>query len=224
MNSLAAQDTRTGDMIDRLHIRQAVESWVLSRDQGDWDGLQAIWHEDGIMVATWFQGSAREFIDASRKGWERGSIVHHFLGGSQMQINEGRCLSETKVTLAARAPVHGVLCDVTCTGRFYDRFTKVGNSWLLLQRQVIYEKDRLDPVNHGERLDLDPELLNRFPQGYRHLAYMQVKSGQPVLLNLPGLRGEAVEKLYREGADWLHKDSGSGFQKGTYPTFHLENV
>ncbi|NUB46469.1 nuclear transport factor 2 family protein [Fertoebacter nigrum] len=205
MNSIAMELTELERLSDLLKIKRAVESWVIYRDRGDWEGLRALWHKDGIMVATWFDGPAHEFIEASKQGWERGSIVHHFLGAFEARIVDNRAIAQTKVILSARAPVHGVLSDITCTGRFYDRFEKVGSEWLLLRRQVIYEKDRLDPVQHGERVDIKPELLDRFPQGYRHLAYMQSNSGQPVLSDLPGLRGAAVEKLYRESDEWLQE-------------------
>ena len=72
-----------------------------------------------------------------------------------------------------------------------------------MRRQPIYEKDRLDVVDPGASLTLDPELLNRFPTGYRHLAYLQTKAGFMVKEGLPGLTGPAVEQLYSEGTQWL---------------------
>ena len=50
---------------------------------------------------------------------------------------------------------------------------------------------------------LDRDLLARFPEGYRHLGYLQTKAGFNVKLGLPGVRGPEVERLYREGAAWL---------------------
>jgi hypothetical protein len=222
VNGDACEKATMTDMIDALLIRQAVEAWVLCRDQGDWEGLRAVWHRDGVMVATWFQGPASEFIEASRQGWERGAVVHHFLGGSRTSVNGDRAIAQTKVTLSARAAINNVLCDITCTGRFFDRFTKDGDRWLLAQRQVIYEKDRADPVRSGDRVELDPNLLNHFPEGYRHLAYVQVKAGQAVLENLPGLRGEAVEALYLDGDHWLRTGEDSNFVNKAYAIYQLQ--
>jgi hypothetical protein len=70
-------------------------------------------------------------------------------------------------------------------------------------RQPIYEKDRLDPVDPAATLKLDPDRLARFPDGYRHLAYVQAGLGFEVKRDMPGLTGPAVERLYRRGADWL---------------------
>ena len=107
------------------------------------------------------------------------------------------------MTINQRATVDGVLVDVVCTGRFYDFFAKRKGRWAIVRRQPIYEKDRLDPVEPGRTLTLDPALLARFPEGYRHLGYLQSKAGFDVRLGLPGLRGAEVEKLYGEGAAWL---------------------
>jgi len=73
-----------------------------------------------------------------------------------------------------------------CTGRFYDFFDKRGGRWAIVRRQPIYEKDRLDPIEPGTKLSLDPTLLARFPEGYRHLGYLQTKAGFTVRLGLPG--------------------------------------
>jgi hypothetical protein len=96
-----------------------------------------------------------------------------------------------------------VLCDVACTGRFYDFFERRDGRWGIVLRQPIYEKDRLDPVDPAARLVLDPGLLGRFPEGYQYLAYLQTDAGFTVKRDMPGLRGPEVERLYERGAAWL---------------------
>jgi hypothetical protein len=96
-----------------------------------------------------------------------------------------------------------VLVDVVCTGRFYDFLEKRDGSWGFVLRQPIYEKDRLDPVDPAAKLALDPALLARFPEGYRHLAYLQSQIGYQVKTDMPGLKGAEVERLYASGAAWL---------------------
>ena len=77
------------------------------------------------------------------------------------------------MTISQRAQVDGVVCDVVCTGRFYDFLEQRGGRWGIVLRQPIYEKDRLDPLDPGGAPMLDAALLGRFPEGYRHLAYLQ---------------------------------------------------
>jgi hypothetical protein len=188
---------------DKLAIRETVENWVLWRDAGDWERFATVWHSDGWMTATWFQGPAQEFIKVSREGFEKGVSILHFLGGWTCEIVGTRAISQTKMTINQRAAVDGVLVDVVCTGRFYDFFEKRAGRWGIVRRQPIYEKDRLDPVDPVAVLKLDGEWLARYPEGYRHLAYLQSKNGFKIKTNLPGLRGPEVEKLYAEGRAWL---------------------
>ena len=145
-----------------------------------WERFRTVWHEDGVMMATWFQGSRDEFIKVSEEGYARGVRILHFLGGSTIDVAGTRAIAQTKMTISQRAKVDGVLCDVVCTGRFYDFFEKRDGRWGLVLRQPIYEKDRLDPLDPSAKLALDQELLARFPEGYRHLAYLQTRIGYTV--------------------------------------------
>jgi len=188
---------------DRQAIREVIENWVLWRDAGHWERFATVWHDDGWMTATWFQGPAREFIRVSKEGFERGVSILHFLGGFTCDVAGDRAISQVKMTINQRAPVDDVLVDVVCTGRFYDFLEKRQGRWGIVRRQPIYEKDRMDPVDPAARLALDPARLASFPEGYRHLGYLQSKVGFSVKTDLPGLRGPAVEKLYAEGAAWL---------------------
>ena len=189
-------------------IRQLIENWVLWRDAADWDRFATVWHDDGRMEATWFQGTAAEFIAANRRGWERGVTILHLLGGSSVDVVGSRAIGQTKMQIHQRAAVHDVSCDVVCTGRFYDFFERRDGRWGLVWRQPIYEKDRIDPVDPGATLALDGDLLGRFPEGYRHLAYLQTLLGYEVAPSMPGLRGPEVAGLYARGRAWLAGSDG----------------
>ena len=191
------------EMLERLAIREVVENWVVWRDAGDWERFRTVWHADGRMMATWFQGSAEEFIAVSRAGFDKGVSILHLLGANSVDIVGNRAISQTKMTISQRAKMHDVLVDVVCTGRFYDFFEKRSGRWGIVLRQPIYEKDRMDPVDPVASLTLDPALLGRFPEGYRHLAYLQTQIGYKVKTDMPGLKGPEVEALYARGREWL---------------------
>jgi hypothetical protein len=194
-------------VIDRLTIRDLIENWAVWRDAGDWDRFRTVWHDDGWMMATWFQGSRDDFIRVSREGFEKGVRILHFLGGASIDLAGERAIAQTKMTIDQRALVEGVLCDVVCTGRSYDFLEKRKGRWGLVLRQPIYEKDRLDPVSPDARLTLDAALLATFPEGYRHLAYLQTGLGYKVKTDMPGLTGPEVEALYARGAAWLRGEA-----------------
>jgi hypothetical protein len=187
---------------ERQAIRELVENWALWRDARLWDRFRTVWHADGRMMATWFQGGFEEFIKVNDEGWARGVRILHFLGGSSIEVSGNRAVAQTKMTISQRAPVEGEICDVVCTGRFYDFFEK-RDRWGLVLRQPIYEKDRLDPVDPSANLTLDQDLLQRFPEGYRHLAYLQTKIGYKVKPDMPGIDGPELEALYARGKAWL---------------------
>jgi SnoaL-like domain len=194
------------DAADRVAIRALIENWALWRDARDWARFRTVWHDDGRMMATWFQGTADEFIKVSEEGYARGVRILHFLGGVTIDVAGTRAVAQTKMTISQRGPVEGVVCDVVCTGRFYDFLEKRGR-WGLVLRQPIYEKDRLDPVDPSAAPVLDRKLLATFPEGYRHLAYLQARIGYQVKTDMPGLDGREVEALYARGSAWLRGET-----------------
>jgi SnoaL-like domain len=196
-------DNPTDRWRDRLVIRELVENWAVWRDAGDWDRFATVWHHDGWMTATWFQGPYREFIQVSREGFERGVSILHFLGGTSIDLSGVRSVTQTKMTISQRAVVQGLAVDVVCTGRFYDFLELREDRWGIVRRQPIYEKDRMDLIDPAASLTLDSAVLERFPIGYRHLAYAQEALGFTVRPGLPGLTGAAVNALYNEGQAWL---------------------
>ena len=191
---------------DATAIRELVENWVVWRDAGDWERFRTVWHDDGRMMATWFQGTADEFIRVSREGFERGVRILHFLGGSSVEVVGDRAVAQTKMTITQRAPVHGIECDVVCTGRFYDFLERRDGRWGLVLRQPIYEQDRIGTVDPALRLELDRDALERYPVGYRHLAYLQERQGFTVKPDMPGLVGPEVDALYASGRKWLEAE------------------
>jgi hypothetical protein len=197
----------SGTAADRQTIRDLIENWAVWRDALMWDRFRTVWHDDGRMLATWFQGTADEFIAVSREGHARGVRILHLLGGTSIDIAGTRAIAQTKMTISQRAVVENVLCDVLCTGRFYDFLEKRADRWGMVLRQPIYEKDRLDPVEPGTAPKLDRQLLARFPEGYRHLAYLQTRIGYRVKADMPGLDGREVQSLYAAGAAWLRGEA-----------------
>jgi hypothetical protein len=188
---------------DKQTIREVVENWVLYRDARQWDRFRTVWHPEGWMMATWFQGGFEEFIKVSQEGFDRGVRILHEISGSTVDVAGNRAIADSKMKIMQRAPVDGVLCDVTCFGRFYNFLEKRNGKWGIVLRETIYEKDRLDPVDPAAILKLDKDLLARFPEGYRHLAYLQTRVGYKVKTDMPGHEGAVLENLYQRGKKWL---------------------
>ena len=189
---------------DIMQIRDNIERWVVYRDALVWDKFRELWHPDGIMTATWTEGSYEDFIRTTEEGIKHGLNILHILGGSAIEVNTHRAVAMTKFMILQRAQLDGILCDVTCYARHYDLWEKREEKWGLVYRATIADKDRIDPVNNNEKLILDQVLLNQFPMEYRHLAYLQTKAGYNVNKNCPKMSGgKALNELYAKGEKWL---------------------
>ena len=75
---------------DKLAIRELIENWAVWRDSFQWDRFRTVWHPEGRMWATWFQGTYEEFIAANLAGYAKGVRIYHFLGGSSIEIKGKR--------------------------------------------------------------------------------------------------------------------------------------
>ena len=58
----------SSDFEDKFAIIETIQNWALWRDAGDWERFRTVWHDDGWMTATWFQGTADDFIAISQEG------------------------------------------------------------------------------------------------------------------------------------------------------------
>ena len=198
--------TEMDDARDRQAIRELVENWAVWRDAGDWERLRTLWHAGGTMVTTWCELSGKDFVDAAERASKGGAVnVSHTLGGCSVDVRGDRAVAQTKMTITQRAMLNGVEVDVNCMGRFYDLLERGANGWGIVLRQPIYERDRIDAVDPGARLSLDAAKLAEFPEGYRHLGYLQALMGLNVARDLPGRSGPALEALYARGCDWLDR-------------------
>ena len=99
-------------MSDEQAIRALLEDWAVWRDAGDWERFATVWHDDGVMMATWFQGSAADFIRVSREGFQRGVRILHFLGGTSLDLSADRtrAIAQTKMTITRHlASIQGMI-------------------------------------------------------------------------------------------------------------------
>jgi hypothetical protein len=191
---------------DRQIIGEMLQNWVAWRDAADWVRFRSLWHEDGYIVTIWFQGPVNEFIRLSREGWHRPLGIQVSPGGSSVEVAGHRGVAQTKIQLRQRARLHEVLCEVAGTGQFYDFLEKRAGNWGIVLHLPIYETDWLTPVEANKTVELRPDILGRFPEGYRHLAYLHEVSGYIVKTDMPVFPGPEAEALYRRGERWLAGD------------------
>jgi len=183
---------------DQLTIRTLVENWALWRDARLWDRFRTVWHKEGRMMATWTQGTVEEFIKMSDEGWERGMKFLHFLGGSSVDVKGKRAIAQTKMTISQRAPIEGVVCDVVCTGRFYDFLEKRKGRWGIVLRRLAYENNRTYSTYSSYVEKAAPEIAANtvicLIHQANYLLDQQLRQLEEAFLN----EGGFTERLYHE--------------------------
>ena len=189
--------------LDRAAITRVVQDWGFARDDGRWDQLRASYAPDAVMHTTWFVGPAAEFVERSMAAARAGARVQHFIGATTITLQGAKSVVETRMVLLVRGRLDGVEVDATCWGRFHDRMVRRDGTWRILQRVPVYEKDRLDVVDPGTRLVLDAEALARYPEGCRHLSYLQARNGATIMPDLAVPGSGALARLEADSAGWL---------------------
>jgi hypothetical protein len=139
---------------DNLALRELIEDWVVYRDACLWDEFRKVWHDDGVMMATWFQGTADQFIAVSKAGFEKGVRILHFLGGCSIRTAGDRAISQTKMTINQRAGAAGEIA-IYMQGATDDQCVEVGR-WLIRE------------FNPKCNIPATPLLPKKMKAGHRH--------------------------------------------------------
>lgn len=194
--------------LDRSAIIQVVQNWGFWRDDHKWEQLRSLYAPDALQTTSWSLGTAAQFIERCIEGAKKPGARRsmHSIGAAVIELNGDRAIAETRRIILTRAVVHGVEVDVTNHGRTYDRFVKLNGVWKIHQRNGIYERDRMDPVDPAQTVQLDAAELGRYPEGYRFLAYLQALAGERINPELPTPGSASLARLYAEGQAWLAGD------------------
>lgn len=193
----------TNHQTEAAAITAVIQGWALFRDICDWESLAACYAPDARMKTTWFEGAASDFVVASRELTGKGARAQHFMGASTVEVHGERATAESRFILLLRGQLGEQQVDVTCYGRFFDRLVRHGQQWAILAREPIYEKDSMQPVAPGQAVHLDPLILQRYPEGYRHIAYLQCLGGARITTDLVAPNSAAQSSLYEAARAWL---------------------
>ncbi|HEX3736933.1 MAG TPA: nuclear transport factor 2 family protein [Solirubrobacterales bacterium] len=191
-------------ILDRLAIRELVENWSIYRDNREWERFLTVWHDDGVMMTTWGgKATPQQFVEAATKGFAKGDRMLHIVGGVTSLVEGDRGFAMSKLRIQQRGPVEGVICDVVCIGVNFDFMERRDGRWGLVLRQPVYERDYLDPVDPNQEVELNPEIMERRPDGYQRLAYLQEGLGYTIKPDMPTEVGPGREALVAARAAWL---------------------
>ncbi|KRB62058.1 hypothetical protein ASE04_19445 [Rhizobium sp. Root708] len=183
---------------DRIAISDLMIGWI-HRDLAQWDNLRQLFHDDGVIEVTWFEGRFDDFVDASMRMGASSFKNKHVITSPVITFNGGKAIAETNAMIVGENIDLGIGC--VNHNRFYDRIEKRQGVWKIVNRQSIYDMGSFT-FPSGNR-DIDPEVVNRYPREYAPLGYVLEKSGFPVR-RVFATKGSDLEKSMKaEGMEWL---------------------
>lgn len=83
---------------ERLEIAHIVNSWM-HRDIGEWDELLSLFHPDGVIEVTWFEGLFSDFVAASRRMGGSDVKTKHLIGTPSIRFNGNKAIVETNAVI-----------------------------------------------------------------------------------------------------------------------------
>lgn len=185
---------------DRQQITDLMTGWI-HRDLGEWAQLRNLFHPDGTIEITWFEGLATDFVEGSMRMGASDVRTKHLIGTPVVTFNA----SATKAIVETNAMIIGenVKLNLGCVGhnRFYDLAEKRDGLWKLFHRQSIYDMASFTfPLGLA---DIDQSTVAKYPREYAALAYLLEKSGFPVERVFATRGSELEQHIKADAARWL---------------------
>lgn len=196
-------------MEDEHQIASLLFRWGHARDSGDWDTLAECFHDNATIHISWISASAKEFVERSRTMIEgRGSSTRtkHLISGPWIQVKGNRAFSRCHANLYIRTEIDGHEFDLQSWIRFFDLLEKRTDSWRIVKRTGVYEKDRMEPVDpRGLPKDFFADLddLPGFPTSVKFLCYWLKRIGRPPSTNIVSAFSDEERLLREEGDMWI---------------------
>ena len=185
---------------DRQQLNDLVNGWI-HRDLGEWAQLRDLFHPDGTIEITWFEGLASDFVDGSMRMEASDLRTKHLITLPRITFNAdgNKATLETNAVIIAENVKLNIGCE--CHNRFFDLAEKRDGVWKLFHRQSIYDMGTFTfPQGWVEIAQKD---VVSYPREYAPLAYLLEKSGFP-LGRVFATRGSELEaKMKAEGQRWL---------------------
>jgi hypothetical protein len=183
---------------DRQNIVDLMTGWI-HRDLAEWDKLRELFHPDGTIEISWFEGLASDFVDGSMRMGKSDLRTKHFISAPLATFNGNKAIVETNAVVIGE----NVCLDlgVSAHARFYDQVEKRKGVWKIMKRQGIYD---VGYFNFPQRMvEIDRDLVKKYPREYAPLAYLLEKTGFPVK-RVFATKGSDLEKTMKaSGQAWL---------------------
>ncbi|KAK7751344.1 hypothetical protein SLS62_006750 [Diatrype stigma] len=232
------------EFLDRFAVSELCKGWPVYRDASEWKNFASLFCEDAYVWTTWSREQPYDvFIEKSKLGKAAGDFIMHRECGTLVELNPDteRAVGKMKATITQRftlspslgggegaSPNDGdgissfepVVFDVDCDCRFHFFCLKDGEAgdWKVKYVKLIYEKDKVVPVDGMRAPAFRKEVLDQYPEGYKYLGAAQRMLGHDIDGCLPTPNNHDLWlDLYKKMEQWLDgrpdiglSSSGSG--------------
>lgn len=108
-----------------------------------------------------------DFVDISIKGRANGDAIAHRENGTLAEVNlaKGRGVAKMKATITQRFNLHGIPVDIDCDCRFIFFCKMTENGWKARWAKLVYEKDKLIPVDGKTVPEIPQAELDKYTEG-----------------------------------------------------------
>jgi len=188
---------------DITAITQLVVRERESRDLCLWNRMAGCFFEDSLVDISWFKGTGKEFVVASKGMYERGMCAKHRLGPVLVTRNGDRAVATLSGIIDIPQSINGVELTLSSHALFLYRVEKRSGEWGLMSFGAIYRRDELIPVTPGQSVTIAADELAGYRSSYRNLSWSLAQTGYAVNNDLPGEdRPETVAAIMQEIFSW----------------------
>jgi hypothetical protein len=104
---------------DRQQLNDLMNGWM-HRDLGEWEQLNELFHPDGTIEITWFEGLGSDFVKGSMRMGTSDLRTKHLIASPAVTFNANgdKAILETNAIIIAENVKLNIGCE--CHNRFYD--------------------------------------------------------------------------------------------------------
>ena len=103
---------QTHQLQDRQDLNDLMNGWM-HRDLGEWEQLRNLFHPDGTIEITWFEGLASDFVEGSMRMGASDLRTKHMIGSPAVTFNDrgDKAILETNAMIIAENIKLNIGCE-----------------------------------------------------------------------------------------------------------------